>query len=111
MKTSTEDEMTKRIHAGTARASLLVLALACALPVSAQTTGSTTTGGTGTTAGGTGTTSTTTTDTTTRRNDDHGFDWGLLGLLGLAGLAGLRRKPDTREFTRTSTGTGTTAAR
>jgi len=94
--------MTHRIHAGTARASLLALALACALPVSAQTAGST-----GSTAGGTGTTGTTTTNGAVHRDADRGFDWGLLGLLGLAGLAGLRRKPDTREFTRTST----TAAR
>jgi MYXO-CTERM domain-containing protein len=28
------------------------------------------------------------------RDDDDGFDWGLLGLLGLAGLLGLRRPRD-----------------
>jgi hypothetical protein len=26
------------------------------------------------------------------RDDDDGFDWGLLGLLGLAGLLGLKKK-------------------
>ena len=26
------------------------------------------------------------------RDDDDGFDWGLLGLLGLAGLLGLRKR-------------------
>ena len=98
--------MTNRIHAGTARASLLALALACALPVSAQTVGSTTTGSSGSTTA-TGTTDAATTDTAARRDADRGFDWGLLGLLGLAGLAGLRRKPETRAFVRT----GTTATR
>lgn len=28
------------------------------------------------------------------RDDDDGFDLGLLGLLGLAGLLGLKRKDD-----------------
>jgi hypothetical protein len=30
------------------------------------------------------------------RDDDDGFDWGLLGLLGLAGLLGLKRNDDHR---------------
>jgi len=30
------------------------------------------------------------------REEDDGFDWGLLGLLGLAGLLGLRKKDDDR---------------
>jgi hypothetical protein len=29
--------------------------------------------------------------TTYEREDDDGFDWGLLGLLGLAGLLGLKK--------------------
>ena len=41
------------------------------------------------------------------RDDDDGFDWGLLGLLGLAGLLGMkRREPDLRRDT-TTTGTTT----
>lgn len=28
------------------------------------------------------------------RDDDDGFDWGLLGLIGLAGLLGLKKKDD-----------------
>ncbi len=28
------------------------------------------------------------------RDDDDGFDWGLLGLLGLAGLLGMKKKDD-----------------
>ena len=36
------------------------------------------------------------------RDDDDGFDWGLLGLLGLAGLLGLKRRDDhRRDFDRT----------
>lgn len=34
------------------------------------------------------------------REDDDGFDIGLLGLLGLAGLLGLKRKDDDRGNTR-----------
>ncbi len=34
------------------------------------------------------------------RDDDHGFDWGLLGLVGLAGLLGLKRKDDDHGNTR-----------
>lgn len=40
---------------------------------------------------GSGTSGSTRTDV---RDDDDGFDWGLLGLLGLLGLAGLKRRDD-----------------
>lgn len=47
---------------------------------------------------------TTAADTTYEaRDDDDGFDLGLLGLLGLAGLLGLKRKDDDRVDTRRDT--------
>ena len=39
------------------------------------------------------------------RDDDDGFDWGLLGLLGLAGLLGLKR--DNRRDVHTNVGRDT----
>jgi MYXO-CTERM domain-containing protein len=41
------------------------------------------------------------------KDDDGGFDWGLLGLLGLGGLAGLMRRPQPvvhEDLHRTGTG-------
>jgi hypothetical protein len=41
------------------------------------------------------------------RDDDDGFDWGLLGLLGLLGLAGLKRRNEhVRVHDTPRTGTG-----
>jgi MYXO-CTERM domain-containing protein len=48
---------------------------------------------------------TVTRQTSVERDEDSGFDWGLLGLLGLAGLAGLagRKKRDDTLHTYDST--------
>ena len=80
----------------------LGLAVACALPVAAQTT--TQSGGTSGAAG-----STTPMMTTDRRDNDN--NWGWLGLIGLAGLAGLMRKKDAHDMDRRTTATSTGAVR
>jgi MYXO-CTERM domain-containing protein len=40
---------------------------------------------------------------TAPRDDNDGFDWGLLGLLGLGGLAGLRRRDHVERVDRVDT--------
>ena len=58
-------------------------------------------------AGGTGSGSGSATTSGNADDDDHD-DRGLYGLIGLVGLAGLlRRKPDHRHSTGTTTATGT----
>ncbi len=95
-------------NTGAVRTSLLalVLGLACALPVAAQTTGTGTTGATTGTATSVAVPGTATSTTAVRneRDRDGSFDWGLLGLLGLAGL---RRRPDLHDLGRTNPTTTT----
>ena len=85
-------------HTNGARGKLVAfgLALACALPVAAQTT--TQPGGT------TGAGQTTSTVTSDSRDNDN--NWSCIGLIGLAGLAGLMRKKDTHDMDRRTTATG-----
>jgi hypothetical protein len=72
----------------------IALTAACALPVMAQTSGTTSSPQTGQAAAAPDTQS-----TTESRREDRDLGW--LGLLGLAGLLGLRRRhPDDHTRTR-----------
>jgi MYXO-CTERM domain-containing protein len=91
-------------------AAVIALGTACAMPVMAQDSSTSST-----TAQSTPTTESTSTqsmgagpeDTTMNRTDDGDRDMGWIGLLGLAGLLGLRRRhhhDDHHMERRTSTG-------